>query len=770
MSSLTNNNSTSEQDLITQSIPNEIDLQTAKEYLDRGEWDKALTCCKQILELQPDLWEVHQQMGYALLNLKHWKAAVTAYNRSLKINPDSALSYANLGSAYGKLQKWTEVIKCYETVDALSPDFWQNDDRDYDNHHKLGDFLCRHAFWQEAIVAYRRALFVNPTAYWSIVNLGKALMQLSSWQDAVEQFYRAIEIDPHKIDTYYYLGETLSAQELWTEAIGIYRHARQIDSDSTFVFGKLQDIATLLEKQIELNPDSDRAYYLLGEIYAELSHWGKALDAYERAYQLNFESDDLQEKIDRATKQKEKNQLGGIGNYLFCNLATDNPFIARITDIEIGGIIQGWAINNDRPEQSLKLQIRVDNHEIAKIETGNLCKDIVREELTSHPRKFQFQIPVLLAQKLLFNDELHLIEIVPIAESEEGLQPIVVELKLPRRSLGHIDNNTANNLIKGWALPDGHNGVAKLDIYVDDLFYATIEANLSRHDLVKYGLGNGSNGFQVAIPYSTTKNKQMKVDITFSNTQQKLNKRPIVLEAIEEEKSETDDRLLRSQLSRLARDVSRGNDRGVTIIIPIFNAYDEVRACLESVVEQTSIAARLLLINDASTDERIPSLLEWAKTYSNVHVINNDNNLGYTKTINVGIKWAGNDDIVLLNSDTIVGSRWLQNLQIAAYHEQDIATVTAMSDNAGAFSVPTMGRANELPKWLTFTELTRAIARNCENVYPKIPTGNGFCLYIRRAVFDRIGLFDEVTLYARIACGMATYSRRSNFSSSRSFG
>ena len=48
MNSLTNTNSNHEIDVLTESTDDAIDLQTAKEYIDRGEWDKALSCCKKI--------------------------------------------------------------------------------------------------------------------------------------------------------------------------------------------------------------------------------------------------------------------------------------------------------------------------------------------------------------------------------------------------------------------------------------------------------------------------------------------------------------------------------------------------------------------------------------------------------------------------------------------------------------------------------------------------------------------------------------------------
>lgn len=44
------------------------------------------------------------------------------------------------------------------------------------------------------------------------------------------------------------------------------------------------------------------------------------------------------------------------------------------------------------------------------------------------------------------------------------------------------------------------------------------------------------------------------------------------------------------------------------IIIPIYNAFDFTKKCIETVIEHTDLTKHtLLLINDKSTDQRIPS-------------------------------------------------------------------------------------------------------------------------------------------------------------------
>lgn len=180
-----------------------------------------------------------------------------------------------------------------------------------------------------------------------------------------------------------------------------------------------------------------------------------------------------------------------------------------------------------------------------------------------------------------------------------------------------------------------------------------------------------------------------------------------------------------------------------TVIMPIYNACAEARDGIHAVRRHTRLgdANRLLIIDDASTDPSVRELLDGLAGIPGIRVVRNPQNLGYTRTINLGCELAGTDDVVLLNSDTIVGPHWLRNLKIAAYRTDRTGTVTAVSNNAGAFSVPQPG-TNALPAGLDVEDVARLVA-DCHFDTPfEVPTGNGFCLYIKRALLDDIGLFD----------------------------
>src|SRR5438309_2085963 len=74
---------------------------------------------------------------------------------------------------------------------------------------------------------------------------------------------------------------------------------------------------------------------------------------------------------------------------------------------------------------------------------------------------------------------------------------------------------------------------------------------------------------------------------------------------------------------------------------------------------------------------------------------------------------------------------------------EDVATVTALSNAAGAFSVPESNRDNALPPRLMPDDVGRLVEQLSPFLRPRVPTGNGFCMYVTRHALNRVGLFDE---------------------------
>jgi GT2 family glycosyltransferase len=179
----------------------------------------------------------------------------------------------------------------------------------------------------------------------------------------------------------------------------------------------------------------------------------------------------------------------------------------------------------------------------------------------------------------------------------------------------------------------------------------------------------------------------------------------------------------------------------VAVVVPIFNSAQLAQRCIQA-ISRWSSGVHLILIDDASTDGAVGGLLANYAGMANVTVLRNAQNLGYTRSCNRGIELAHGADVVLLNSDTEVGPRWLQRLAQTAHAHESIGSATAVSDNAGAFSVPELEQYCPIPSCWTLVQAQRALLQHAGGCVPELPTGNGFCMYIKRALFDRVGVLD----------------------------
>jgi GT2 family glycosyltransferase/glycosyltransferase involved in cell wall biosynthesis len=291
--------------------------------------------------------------------------------------------------------------------------------------------------------------------------------------------------------------------------------------------------------------------------------------------------------------------------------------------------------------------------------------------------------------------------------------------------------------LSGWAVrPSGIGRTVDVDILIDGLKFATVCADQARSDVRKVFPWHDGGEFRLDIPFSPTGNPTFEIAIARCGQTTPL--------AGAARLSVTNAAVHRRYAEGAPLQPSAGDSNSdVAIIIPIYNAADDVEACLESLIRHTTGRVKAIIIDDKSPDERIQQIFWRYRDVRGFEFYTNETNLGMTRTNNKGIGLAGRADIVFLNSDTIVTPRWLEGLRTAAYSARDVGTVTAISDNAGAFSVPEMGLANPLPPWMSREQYARALRQAMPGLPPRVPTGSGFCFYIRRDCLDDIGLPDE---------------------------
>ncbi len=178
-----------------------------------------------------------------------------------------------------------------------------------------------------------------------------------------------------------------------------------------------------------------------------------------------------------------------------------------------------------------------------------------------------------------------------------------------------------------------------------------------------------------------------------------------------------------------------------TVVVPVHGAPGVVAECIAA-LERHAEGEQVLLIDDASRDDSTRPQLEEARRRNPgwaLHI--HPQRRGYTATINAGCALARDRDVVLLNSDTRVTKGWLAGIVAVAATDPKIATVTPLSNNAGPFSVPYDGPAPNIS--IDDARMAALVAKWSPGLSPEVPTGHGFCLFVRRAALAAVGSFDE---------------------------
>ncbi|HKV83481.1 MAG TPA: glycosyltransferase, partial [Ktedonobacterales bacterium] len=177
----------------------------------------------------------------------------------------------------------------------------------------------------------------------------------------------------------------------------------------------------------------------------------------------------------------------------------------------------------------------------------------------------------------------------------------------------------------------------------------------------------------------------------------------------------------------------------LSVIIPVYNAADDAERLLQSIrATRPGYPLHWVLLDDASPDPHIRPLLESLRDDlgESVTVVSRDENRGFVLTCNEGMILRSGDDVILLNSDTIVYDGWARGLVQTAYEDANIGTVTPLSNNCSAFSV--------LEHVAPENAVNAMLQAGADLPTLDIPVGVGFCLYVKRGVLDRVGVFDPI--------------------------
>ena len=169
------------------------------------------------------------------------------------------------------------------------------------------------------------------------------------------------------------------------------------------------------------------------------------------------------------------------------------------------------------------------------------------------------------------------------------------------------------------------------------------------------------------------------------------------------------------------------------LVLLSWNNLALLKKCVDSILRQTHLPSRLLIIDNGSTEEGMKEYLICLKGTKDVggEVIFNCVNEGFAKGMNRGLKASDAEFACILNNDIIVTEGWLDEMIKVAEGDNAIGIVNPSSNNFGL-------RAKD-----TDLERFARSLRKDSGRWAEMNACVGFCMLIKRQVMKEIGYLDE---------------------------
>jgi len=234
-------------------VNNSIEL--AVNAMRQGEYYQAEAICRKHLQDEPSSVYHHRILSHALIKTQRLDEAIKALEFALSFAPDFAGFYEDMGSALALLERY-----------------------------------------QDAKLAFERALEIDPTLVAARKKLAKVLVQLGLSAEADEIFRERLERDDASREVtigaeHWQAGRYEEAQKVLTAAVKKYPDNVDAMRFLALVYHdqgiRMLDAEALLRRVVQIAPDYVQALHNLGVVCRDASKWQDAYDCYRRITELS---------------------------------------------------------------------------------------------------------------------------------------------------------------------------------------------------------------------------------------------------------------------------------------------------------------------------------------------------------------------------------------------------------------------------------------------------------------------------------------------------
>lgn len=183
----------------------------------------------------------------------------------------------------------------------------------------------------------------------------------------------------------------------------------------------------------------------------------------------------------------------------------------------------------------------------------------------------------------------------------------------------------------------------------------------------------------------------------------------------------------------------------LSVVIVSYNVRQYLTACLDSVsLALKGIEGEVFVVDNNSSDDSVETV---CRDYPWVHLINNKENLGFSKANNIAISKSKGEYVLLLNPDTKVADDTLHGVIEFMDKHPEAGAAGVKMHNADGTLAPESRRAIPTP-WVAALKMIGMTKRYYLSYLPwdnpgKIEVVSGAFFMLRHKAIEQVGLLDE---------------------------
>jgi GT2 family glycosyltransferase len=183
----------------------------------------------------------------------------------------------------------------------------------------------------------------------------------------------------------------------------------------------------------------------------------------------------------------------------------------------------------------------------------------------------------------------------------------------------------------------------------------------------------------------------------------------------------------------------------LSVVIVSYNVRDYLENCLQSVSRALEgIEGEVFVVDNHSDDDSVEAV---RSQYPWVRLIENQENMGFSRANNIAIREARGEYVLLLNPDTIVEEATLREVLRFMEEHPTAGGAGVMMHNADGSLAPESRRALPTP-WVSCLKMLGFTKRYYMSHLPwdqpgRIEVISGAFCFLRKKALDEVGLLDE---------------------------